>query len=474
MKYKALCALLCITLLVGLSPFGSFALTANDIMHYYNHEIHKVSERPLFSADGGINADVLQALMEILNAPELYPSQDNSAWPSGNGYFPFRAVTASDFSDFVLPEPQNRSHTAAIVIRLFETIENSEGAENGHLTEFTDQWWQLVFRSTDDGQDVLTLWMVNPYRHTNFAGSGSGYNSGRSDERFSSWRHEGGEFRNRWLRTTVEENTNQTDAEILDEQPASPDFFFEGNYGASIARANLLRDLSFLLEAFDVEDYLVAPRDLPGNWQSSRFQTGTNNFGRFYVSGDFAPNSENLAQHGSLNFRTGLGASGRWGTIDSFNVNNGLDGLGIGPVSGRFGHTAPVSSYDDLLWIPSEFEIRIMGHEKDTPWLQTYINNFARPDTDLVFNTRGDHAVPRGGRTGLWRLNGFDRGFNPYVLGDSTEFSNYVSWTRSAVTNGLGNSNVVSAHGNRYGLGVRYQAGLRPAVHLCLNSLNAE
>ncbi|MCL1845387.1 MAG: hypothetical protein FWF77_05755 [Defluviitaleaceae bacterium] len=447
---------------------------AHGALFYHYHNVLKVSEQPLFNAGGDINPDVLENLLEILSDPALDPMkrEPKTQWVSGSDFTgaPFTAVTAADFSDIVVPEPANNNHTGAIIIKLFETIEDSEGVENGHLTELTDTWWQLVYRSTDDDNDVLTLWMVNPYRLTHFAGNRNDYNDGRSDKRFSDWTTINGEHSNRWRRIPVGENTILSDYEIANDSAPRDDFFFDGNYGAGIARQNLLRDLSFLLENFDVEEFLVAPRDLPGEWQSSFFQTGTNEAGQFYASGEFKPNSGEI-YHGSQDISYGLGASGRWGSIDSFNINNGKDGLGIGPVYDEFLNTPIVSTYDDLLWLPSEFEIRIMGHYKDTPNVQTFVRYIGDPYSDMVFNTAGTDPIPQGGRTGLWRLNGFDRGFNPFLLGDELSFETYTSWIRSAVSNGLGNANVVSAPGNRYGNHVSAQSGLRPAVHLSITRL---
>ena len=83
--------------------------------------------------------------MTILDSPNLNPllREEKAYWPSGLPFeydTPFTAITASDFSNFVVPAPENASHSGAIIIKLFETIPNRYGAEHGYLTEFTSQW----------------------------------------------------------------------------------------------------------------------------------------------------------------------------------------------------------------------------------------------------------------------------------------------------------------------------------------------
>ena len=462
----------------------------HQIMFYNYYNILKVSEEPLFLSGGEINRQVLENLMAIINAPTLDPllREEKRYWPSGLSFeydTPFTSITASDFSNFVVPAPENASHSGAIIIKLFETIPNRYGIEHGHLTELTSQWWQLVYRSTDDNQDVLTLWMVNPYRLTYFNGTANNYGGEHPNRRYGTWglrNDDGNGFSHSFYRIPITHNIRLSDEQIVRGLKPTDNFFFEANYSQSIVRSNLLRDLDFLLAefsnpVFNLQNFLVAPIDIPANWQSSYFQTGTNWRGHYFKEGQ-EPISN--IYPGSVNYLDGLGASGRWGRIESFNINNGKDGLSAGIVIGGFPNSRAQPTYYDLLWLPSEFEIRIMGHSKDTPNVQTFIRNINQPNTDLVFDIdtnnspifNGNSVISEYGRTGLWRLNGFDRCFNPYALGNSEYFHYYAIWTRSAITNALGNGNVVSATGNRYGNGVSQLAGLRPAVHLSLTQLS--
>ncbi|MCL2753854.1 MAG: hypothetical protein FWE44_06885, partial [Defluviitaleaceae bacterium] len=275
-------------------------------------------------------------------------------------------------------------------------------------------------------------------------------------------------------------NTIRTDEQIVNNLPPSNDFFFEGNYSASIARENLLRDMGFLFEQFDISHFLVAPKYIPSGWQSSYFQTGSNANMRFYLTNEFLTSFEFYS--GSLYFEYGLGASGQiWGNNVHFNLVNGKDGLSIGPYDGRFVYTSVSPTHYDLLWLPSDFEIRSMGHNKDIAVIKTFIAYPSNSESYLRWNyltTRYEdwrHTHDQSsGRSGLWQLNGFDRGFNFGLpsegwFDDKDFWINNLSWLRSLDSFAMGNANVVSYTGNRYGYGVNQMAGLRSAVHLSLS-----
>jgi len=378
-------------------------------------------------------------------------------------------ATAADFSNFVVPHPSCISHSGAILIKLFETIPDSYGVANAHLTELTSQWWQLVYRTNEDGNDVLTLWMVQPYRLTHFNGTRYDINFGMANEQFI-------EFPSITVLPIPENNLNtiQNDEQIANELPACNYFFFEGNYSTSIARANLLRDAQSLFNHFQAaEHFLMTPQDIPSNWQSSLFQTGSNSAMRFYVSGEFQTTSS--AYSGSLDLTDGLGAAGLiWGNHLRFNLVNGKDGLSVGPHYGHWPHTMIVPTYFDLLWLPSDFEIRSMGHDRDGALFQTFVADATNPASALRWNYEHDResdwryqADNSGGRSGLWQLNGFDRAFF------STELSweMRLSWLRSADSATIGNANTVYHTDNRYSYPVNQMAGMRPAVHLSITRL---
>jgi hypothetical protein len=288
----------------------------------------------------------------------------------------------------------------------------------------------------------------------------------------------------------TDENTIKSDECIVSNSEASDDFFLEANYSRSIARANLLRDLSGLLEHFGVEDYLVAPRNVAGAWQTSAYQTGTNSVGRFFVSGQFytTPNAgernEFIARFpGSADPADGLGATGLiWGSHLHFSLGNGTDGLSAGPVDGQWANTTFEPIHDDLMWLPSDFEIRTMGHNQDPATFQTFVDEPLNPISSLRFNWGKEEDARRendsridttGGRSGLWELNGFDRGHNSAVIRGSNSWEPMLSWLRTGDGIAMGSANTVCHAGNRYSYGVIQRGGMRPAVHISLTQLLA-
>ena len=445
---------------------------------YYH--ILPVSDRPLFNASGGVNQDVLDSLMAILNDPRLDPMlrEPKLEWPGtfdfDNALPSYTALTAEDFSNFVVPEPTDMSHSGAVVIKLFETIPGRVGVHNSHLTEFTSQWWQLVYRATDDGNDVLTLWMMQPYRLTPF--SGTRYDnlteSGMADRFVDRFREPDGGV---WSNTAPGSiNTVLSDERIFLGLPPCDNYFFEGNFSASMARSNLHRDTQALLSQFNIEAYLVAPRNLPGQWQSSVYQTGGNMDKEYYTTGQFYRIALDSGFISSENPEDGLGATGLiWGYNRHFSLINGKDGLSVGPYHSHWPHTTLEPTYDDLFWLPSDFEVRTMGFDKEAVRIQTFITDVDDHATILRTNRQPEDR-PGDGRSGLWRLNGFDRAFDIDGLGLPRGWMTEQVWLRSHDSLAIGNANTVSNTGNRYGYGVNQLAGMRPALHLSITQLSGE
>jgi hypothetical protein len=447
------------------------------MIDFEQYQILRVSDRPLFNAGGGVNQDVLDNLMAILNDPRLDPMlrEPKSEWPGALPFndMPYTAITAADFSDFVVPSPVSMSHSGAIVIKLFEAIPARAGVHNGHLTEFTSQWWQLVYRAADDGNDVLTLWMMQPYRLTPFGGTRYDNVAGNVPDRFID-RLRNPEY-GVWSRILPGGiNTVLSDERIALGLPPCDNYFFEGNFSAGIARSNLLRDMEAVLNEFGVEAYLVAPRNLPGGWQNSAYQTGANMNMEYFVTGQFYRSNGDRGFVGSHNFHDGLGATGLiWGTHRHFALINGKDGLSVGPYYGHWPNTTLAPTHDDLFWLPSDFEVRTMGFDKDNALFQTFITDADDRASILRTNTEPENRPDNAnGRSGLWRLNGFDRAFDIDGLGLPRGWMTELVWLRSHDSLGLGNANTISNTGNRYGYGVNQLAGMRPALHLSITQLS--
>ena len=463
----------------------SFHSGDENMIHYHHYNILKVSDRPLFSLNGQVNQDVLNNLLAILDNPQLDPMlrEPKTEWPTGWAFTSsedFRSITASDFSDFVVPEPLTMSDSGAIAIKLFETIPNSEGVNHGHLTEFTNQWWQLVYRATEEGSDVLTLWMMQPYRLSYFSGTRYDLSTGVPNERFLERRglpiDDPPAIWEALVPGTY--NVNRTDERIVNNMPACDEFFFEANYSSSIARVNLLRDLEHLLRQFDVERYLVEPRNLPGQWQSSYFQTGMNVEFHFYATGEFwstNPRHQHLF-YGSIFKEDGLGATGLVGNRFGrhFSLVNGKDGFSVGPYNGQWPHTEILPTYNDLIWLPSDFETRTMGYDRDSSRRMTVVRYPGNPNSPLRRNTSGeDHSHLPPLRSGLWQLNGFDRAFCAYGLAVEMprNWETEVIWLRSNDNFAIGSANSISRTGNRYSYGANQLAGMRPGIHLSIAQL---
>jgi len=475
------------------------------LLNYLNYTIHKVSDDPLFKANGEVNTDVLESLIKIINDPKLEPllREPKATWSSGLSYngISYIETTAEDFSSFVVPNPSSMSSSGAVVIKLFETIPGSTGVHNGHLTEFTSQWWQLVYRATGYTEDVLTLWMMQPYRVTPFNGTRYDEWANNASDRFvDRLRAEGDNVWSGIQQGSV--NTVLSDERISLGLPPCNEYFFEGNYNASIARSNLLRDTDFIIDRFNINSYLVVPSDLPGLWQSSVYQTGTNMNHEYFVTGRFFTTGAGRRTVGSEDEIDGLGATGLiWGDLRPFSLINGMDGFSVGPYSSNWPNTSVESTYDDLFWLPSDFEVRTMGFDKDSARSFTLLRDADNRTTALRANREvavveidededeetedsedieeieditEDEDLPDTGRSGLWRLNGFDRAFDRDALGMPRGWITEQVWLRTQDSLGIGSVNVVTNRGSRYAYGVNQLAGMRPAVHLSITELLKE
>ena len=123
-------------------------------------------------------------------------------------------------------------------------------------------------------------------------------------------------------------------------------------------------------------NYLVAPKDVPSSWQSTTNQ----------------PDSD-----GST----------------SYSINNGLDNV------------------EDLLWIPSGYEVFAVGTEKESGDLTRVSSTSNAGATLQVYNSgyKDIDTATTNGRTGLWRMNGYDRAINSWAWLRSGS-SNYGSIAR--------------------------------------------
>jgi uncharacterized repeat protein (TIGR02543 family) len=198
-------------------------------------------------------------------------------------------------------------------------------------------------------------------------------------------------------------------------------------YSGSALRGMINADYAALATAFpELDSRTVYPSALPGLWQSQEFQTGDNDatIGRSLHNNEVSP----------LTFFTqnGMNANGRTATGDYLN---------------------------DKMWLPSAFETLHMGVNNEI--FGELLSGHIRGSIDYA--NLSDPIFLRGWhRTGLWRLNGFDR-----VISSPEPTMNYAAWLRSGSSGSNNDAAVIHYLGghwvNNVSTGSNY---VRPALHL--------
>ena len=338
---------------------------------YSAYGVYPIHSQSLFDSNGNVRANVMAALNEQL--AEIKASN------TPNNKDTWIETTNKHFS----ARAQSLTHKAsgALVIKLFETVDSSDK----NIVELSKGWYQLVYRAKDAGEegarDVLTLWAIEPYRTSVFGGS-----------------------------------TNK--------------------YSDSTLRSAVLSDYTELIKKYPkVNNYFATTDGLPGNWQSSAYQTGKNEAGDYYSSAS-----------------DGASGSGQVGIyINTWSLFNGMDGLN-----------------QDKIWIPSAFETSYMGQGKESNGFASYLadkNNsksglrrYTTPNTAL---NNQDAAI----RHGLWQLNGYDRAFS----------GKNDAWLRSgsSVTSVSGHSLArrLTTAGDTYNIEIDAALAARPAFNLLLQDV---
>ncbi len=354
---------------------------------------------------GGVDVEVLADLLNTINSMDVWGSKTLNVDNENVTY-----LTAKDFGKYQKPdnlegmsEEAQRAQTSQIVVKLFETTNDTSNSNN--VNDATAQYWQAVYRSMgkdDSGnlQDVLTLYMCRPYTSAIF---------------------------------------DSTDA----------------NYSTSSVRTSVSSLYETLKTTYSsLNTYVVTPGALPGEWQSSEYQTSRN--------------SSRASYSGAKD--TGNGASGCTKDNDDFGINNGLDEKGDPHAS--WSNTNIASAYTDKLWVPSGFEVlhtgygektnstikgtgRTFDETNDIVWLDNYDSyENASVSADITSN-RGDD------RTGLWELNGYDRAVS----------SSSWTWLRSGRSTSSNNPCGIFKDGSAKSNRVNRSSGVRVALHLDLKKL---
>ena len=381
--------------------------------------------KPLFKTNGTVDKNVLNDLLNMLDDGKV---KANATSNSGVTYY-----SAKNFGQYGTQTGWSTDKTgnAQILVKLFETA----GADN--INKLTSQYWQAVYRSVNDKSDVLTLYMTSSY---------------------------------------------------LEKQQF--DTSTQGNYSKSAIRNVITTDYTALSETFaQFDKYVVAPYQLSSNtanemtnnknasldkskclnlggWQSSAYQTS--------ACGSTANNPPIKSQWLSereKSIEKQLGSSGycdagdsRWGY--HYSVNNGLDGIGDGWDDWK----SIDSNYSDKLWIPSGFEALHTGYR---PTTNAYLSKYDE-DNDIVYlddnylkanakiNSSANTSVhSNSNRTGLWQLNGYDRGSNSWA------------WLRSGTSTFTHFARGINADGSNFDYRVGIEYAVRVALHLDLSALKS-
>ena len=380
-------------------------------MSFYSaYGLYPIHTQSLFDGKGNVRPNVLAALQAQLE--ETDPDEIDDAWlETTNKHFSNRAKALTGKS------------SGALIIKLFETADSDKDApaDTKRITALTKGWYQLVYRAQDvpgEGtRDVLTLWAIEPYRTSVFNQNlGGNLNDDDDDKVFSS----------------IHQATYNRD----------------GNYSASIIRHNVRNDYENLIATYPkVNNFFVAPNALPGNWQSSAAQTGTNELDAYY--------DENAAG--------GSAGAGHGNTsVNTWSLCNGMDTLGQKSDHWTSEVNSIISLNQDKMWVPSAFETTYMGKDKEDAGFGSYLTNKSNAKSDL--RRYVNRTTPTSGqdpeiRHGLWKLNGYDRAFNN-TSGDT--------WLRSGSTAGGNMARRLTQTGETFNSEVNNSLGVRPGFHLDL------
>ncbi len=343
----------------------------------------------------GVNQETLLSLMTIINDSNILTKK----LPTQEGQLQF--YSAEDFGRYGNQSnwTDKQKGNAQIVIQLFE-------ARFG-------PYWQAVYRSTSSTADVLTLYATHDtgsiFPHTN---------------NYSQLEYTTNDTTVGTLRSALLSKYNE-----LTTQHSELDKYVVAPYQLSSYGADDLSNTSLSAEQNQVDKFFNL-----GAWQSSAVQTGST------VSAT----------------NTSIGSSPNSSGGGDFAYNNGMDGLSVTPFSNN------ASTYTDKLWEPSAFEVFYTGYGDSSVVDYDNINAISTTEnsSDLtIYENMLVNANNDSSRTGLWKLNAYDRATGVWA------------WLRSALYN---DSQYRVIHNN--GSWHQYQASdptySRAAIHIDLKALS--
>ena len=361
--------LICVGLVFAMTPIFNFKKSAQIDAGHTSSGVQftkapwtqvNTTSNPLFTGKSAVgtskvDVEVLYDLLAKINSTTVWNGVTKDNTTPNLGST-YTALTCEDFGKL-----DTRTKNAQLLVTLFgDTIVNSDDKA---------VQWQVVYRSMDDTSDVLTLYMNDTYKTTSmFDSTGS----------------------NKYL-------TSDTLRAFVSTGSSSLQSLVESVYGTN---------------------YLIAPKDVPSQWQSTTNQ----------------PDS------------TGNNSGG----------SNGLDDI------------------DDRLWVPSVYEVILLATEAEPLYGtsdSTRVSDVSKADATLQYYGYDDNdnrayvdidTSKTNGRSGLWRMNGYDR-----AVGSR-------SWLRSA---NLRNSSWAKQVGDDGGIALSNadtNGNVRVALHLSLNTLVEE
>ena len=131
-----------------------------------NHSASNTTTAPALFTKDGIDTEVLLDLLNMVNSTSVWTGKD--ATSGSNTY-----LSAYNFGKYTDTARPNSTGYSQIAVKLFDgatlgSITTSVDSQNKNIDAATQQMWQVVYRSMDANNDVLTVYMTQPYATFDF------------------------------------------------------------------------------------------------------------------------------------------------------------------------------------------------------------------------------------------------------------------------------------------------------------------
>ena len=130
-----------------------------------NHMSSNTTNAPALFTQSGINTTVLLDLLNMVNSESVWNDYDTSG---SNTY-----LSAYNFGKYTDTARPNSTGYSQIAVKLFDganlgSITTDVDDQTININEATKQMWQVVYRSMDANNDVLTIYMTQPYASVSY------------------------------------------------------------------------------------------------------------------------------------------------------------------------------------------------------------------------------------------------------------------------------------------------------------------